>query len=165
MVIAEQPRTRPAGRRFVLLVLVVLAGILGMHALTPGPAAAPPAVAAAQAAAQAAATTGGHAATDDHRAGAAAGHGSAADGHDSGTGRAAGRAVEDCSHTAGGSGHVDHADATCAAAGVSTTYVPPALLPALVVPEAGTSLASAVPQGAAGSRAPPDLAELQLLRI
>ncbi|MEV8311934.1 DUF6153 family protein [Streptomyces flavidovirens] len=60
---------------------------------------------------------------------------------------------------------LDHADATCAAAGVGAPYAPPALGAAL---DAGP-VSVAVPGSAAGTfesgRAPPDLAELQLLRM
>lgn len=129
----QSTRRRPAGRRLALLVMVLLAGILGMHALTPGPAST-----------QHAAT--GHVAAMVHES----------------------RMVspgEDCSHTAGGSGHVDHADATCAATGVTSAYAPPPLAAALVAPSTVAAMAGAAPEGAVSGRAPPDLAELQLLRI
>ncbi|MBW5480575.1 DUF6153 family protein [Streptomyces bambusae] len=133
MNLAEQPTRRPAGRRLALLVLVLLAGILGMHALAPAPAAA------------------------QH---AAAGHA-----HASGHGPAMAGSGEGCSHTAGGSGHVDHADATCAATGVSSAYAPPALAAAPVTADTVASTAGVTADGALSGRAPPDLAELQLLRI
>lgn len=74
-------------------------------------------------------------------------------------------AGEDCSHPGGGSGSPHHADATCAAAGIGGAYTPPALAAAL-----GSALCpEAVPGGVAVvtglERAPPDLADLQLLRI
>ncbi|MFJ7063558.1 DUF6153 family protein [Streptomyces griseobrunneus] len=74
-------------------------------------------------------------------------------------------AAVDCSHVAGGSGHLHHANATCAAANVGAPYAPPALTAALdPMPDP-----SAAPRPAPGTsengRAPPDLAELQLLRI
>ncbi|WP_149551765.1 DUF6153 family protein [Streptomyces marokkonensis] len=71
-----------------------------------------------------------------------------------------------CSHTDGGPSHLEHADGTCAAAGVGSAYTPPALT--------GTTLPTAPPAASpaaasAGAphdgRAPPDLSELQLLRI
>ncbi|MFD9288426.1 DUF6153 family protein [Streptomyces sp. NPDC060030] len=71
--------------------------------------------------------------------------------------------VGDCSHSDGGANH--HADATCAATGIGVTYAPPVLAATL---DAGP-VPVALPGSAAGTpesgRAPPDLAELQLLRI
>ncbi|WP_031146777.1 DUF6153 family protein [Streptomyces erythrochromogenes] len=134
---------RPSARGAALLVLVlaVLTGILGMHALGPAPAPAPlPASAAVSAGAH-------HAAAGDHGAAAVE------------------QAGGDCSHSAGGSGHAEHADATCAAAGVASAYSPPALAEALVGLPGVSSRDAAEPVAAAGARAPPDLAELQLLRI
>ncbi|MCY0926184.1 DUF6153 family protein [Streptomyces sp. H27-H1] len=126
---------RPIGRGFVLLVLAVLAGVLAMHGLGPGPA--------------------------PTKAPAAAGSHVMAMVHDEAVHQVAG----DCSHTDGGMGHAEHADATCAAAGVGAAYAPPVLTAAL---EAGP-VPDALLGGAAGTpesgRAPPDLAELQLLRI
>ncbi|MFF3305472.1 DUF6153 family protein [Streptomyces sp. NPDC002908] len=71
--------------------------------------------------------------------------------------------VGDCSHGDDGASH--HADATCAATGIGVPYSPPALAATLdAVP-----VTEALPGSAAGTpergRAPPDLAELQLLRI
>lgn len=131
----QSPSRRPAGRGFVLLVLAVLAGVLAMHGLSPGPAPikAPTAV-------------GGHGVAMIHE-------------------KAVHQVVGDCSHTDSGSGHADHADAMCAAASVGAPYVPPALTSALGV----TPAVAALPGSNAGTpeigRAPPDLAELQLLRI
>lgn len=124
---------RPAGRLFVLLVMAVLAGVLGMHGLAPG------GVPAAQ-------TGAGHAMAT-----------AAADGvaHASGG----------CSHDDGGSGHLRHADGTCAAAGVASAYTPPALtgvLPAASLASSTVAASFVAPQD---GRAPPDLSELQLLRI
>ncbi|MEU8530398.1 DUF6153 family protein [Streptomyces sp. NPDC048629] len=146
---------RPLGGGFVMLVLVVLAGVLGMHALSPAQVAAP---------VSAPAQVGM----------ASAGHGTASAGHGMrgmpGTASTA-HAVESpdpehaCSHGSGGSGHLEHADATCAAAGVGGSYAPPAPAPAGDdVPPAAPSLVTA-PASAVSGRAPPDLAELQLLRI
>ncbi|MEU4123795.1 DUF6153 family protein [Streptomyces virginiae] len=128
---------RPSARGAALLVLVlaVLAGILGMHALGPAPARAalPP--------------DAHHATAVDHGA------------------PAVGQAGENCSHPDGGPVHPEHADATCAAAGTASAYTPPALAEALVgVPAVFPSEAAEAP-AAAAARAPPDLAELQLLRI
>ncbi|MGP4089130.1 DUF6153 family protein [Streptomyces sp. KR55] len=70
-----------------------------------------------------------------------------------------------CSHTDGGSDHLDHADRTCAAAGIGSPYAPPALTTALM--DAPLTPASVEPAAtwAETGRAPPDLSELQLLRI
>jgi hypothetical protein len=136
MISAEQQmRRRPAGRGFVLLVLVVLAGVLGMHALSPSP-------------------LPTHRAGADHaRAGRAAAQVAAPD--------------EDraCSHTAGGSGHLNHADATCVAAGIGSAYAPPALAAAVADAATAPGPADAELRATVSGRAPPDLAELQLLRI
>lgn len=136
MTSAAQPsRRRPAGRGLLLLVLAVLAGVLAMHGLGSGPV-------------------------------PRSAHSSAAEGHGAAMAGAAGHeAGADCSHTDGGAGHVDHADAACAATGISTPYEPP--VPAVAL--RGAPVAAVLPAAAAGSaeseRAPPDLAELQLLRI
>ncbi|MFD7609490.1 DUF6153 family protein [Streptomyces sp. NPDC059828] len=127
-----QSSRRPAVRG-VLLVLAVLAGLLAMHGLAPGPST------------TATAHAGMHA-----RHGAVAGHG-----------------VDHCGHTVQGGaadGHADHADATCAAGGTSAPYAPPALSPSCggTVPEA--SRPGRCDGMTATGRAPPDLAELQLLR-
>ncbi|MEU0852901.1 DUF6153 family protein [Streptomyces flaveolus] len=124
---------RPAGRLFVLLVMAVLAGVLGMHGLAPG------------------VTPTAH---------ADAGHAmvtTAADGMPHAGGA--------CAHTNGATSHLDHADGTCAAAGIGSAYTPPA--PAGALPD--TPPAPAPAAASSGSphdgRAPPDLSELQLLRI
>ncbi|MFD9418778.1 DUF6153 family protein [Streptomyces goshikiensis] len=131
-----QSSRRPAGHGFLLLVLAVLAGVLAMHGLGPGPVAA-------------------------NAPAAASGHVLAKAVHE----EAAQQVVGGCSHTDGGANHAQHADATCAAAGVGASYAPPVLAAAL-----DTGLAPvALPRSAAGTpesgRAPPDLSELQLLRI
>lgn len=135
---------RPAGRGFLLLVLAVLAGVLAMHGLGPG--AAPTA--------KASAVAGGHAMAQAQ----VQGQGQALE-------EAAHPVAGDCSHSHGGANHTAHADTTCAAAGVGAPYAPPA--PA-VARDAG-SAPVAPPGSAAGTpesgRSPPDLAELQLLRI
>lgn len=132
----QSPSRRPAGRGFVLLVLAVLAGLLAMHGLGPGPA---PAKAAA----------------------ASAGHGAVMVHED------AVQPAGDCAHAVGGAGHAQHADATCAAAGIGAPYAPPALLACApgVPPSAAQVLFPSVSGAPGGGRAPPDLAELQLLRI
>ena len=117
----------------MLLVLVVLAGVLGMHGLAPG------GVLAAQPGA-------GH-----EMASAAADSVAHADGG--------------CAHTGGGSGHLDHADETCAASGTSSAYTPPALTSTVLDVSAASSLAAAATSAPQVGRAPPDLSKLQLLRI
>ncbi|WP_306971785.1 DUF6153 family protein [Streptomyces canus] len=119
---------RPAGPLFALLVLTVLAGILGMHALAPGGAPAPE-----------------HAMTMAHAP-------------------ATEQASAACSHTDGDPGHLAHADGTCAAAGIGSAYAPPALAGALPDAPAAAGVPIA-PPATVQSRAPPDLSELQLLRI
>jgi hypothetical protein len=124
---------RPAGRLFVLLVMAVLTGVLGMHALGPG-------------GAPAARSDPGHEMVMAPWAGVP-------------------QMSEGCSHTDGAPGHLDHADGTCAAAGVGSSYVPPA--PASAVPDAPAVFAVSAMAAASAEtgRAPPDLSELQLLRI
>ncbi|NEC68753.1 DUF6153 family protein [Streptomyces sp. SID9727] len=71
-----------------------------------------------------------------------------------------------CSRTdGGGPEHLAHADASCVAAGIGSAYAPPPLAGAL--PDAPlTDIAPARRADSAESgRAPPDLSELQLLRI
>ena len=74
----------------------------------------------------------------------------------------------ECDHGDGGcSGHVNHADATCASASLAgTPVVVPVLLPDVAScaeqPSAGASPFGGGPDG---GRAPPSLSELQLLRI
>lgn len=127
----------PSGRGSVLLVLLVLAGILGMHALGPAPAVAP----------------------------TAQGHHAAAGAHGTAAGASAAVRAGDCSHSEDGTGHLSHADATCAAAGVAAAYAPPALTEALAGLAPSSATAPGAPASVARDRAPPDLAELQLLRI
>ncbi|MFE0038984.1 DUF6153 family protein [Streptomyces sp. NPDC059015] len=143
---------RPAGRGLALLVLAVLAGVLGMHALVP--AGIPGSQARAHGSAAAVRTSTVHTSTV---------HGQSAHAQ-SVPEPSVPEAVPGCSHTDGGSDHLDHADGTCAAAGVGSPYAPPEPSAGLVTPPSG-----ATPNGAGrtppGGRAPPDLAELQLLRI
>lgn len=147
MIRVERPTSRrPSGRGFVLLVLAVLAGVLAMHGLGPQ--------------LTAAAASASHPAQVRHAA--AAPHEGPAGAHEEAPHPAGG----DCSHSAGGSGHLDHADANCAAAGVGSAYAPPPLIAAAT----DTALAPTAPPGTApasarSGRAPPDLSELQLLRI
>ncbi|MFE7774812.1 DUF6153 family protein [Streptomyces sp. NPDC057445] len=138
MTSSTQPTSRrPAGRGTLLLVLAVLAGVLAMHGLAPGH------------------VTTAHA--DAHgRHGALMAQD--ASGHQPG---------QECAHAVegGADGHTNHADATCAAGGVTTSYAPPAPAPALAA-----SAPALVPPGRVAAatergRAPPNLAQLQLLRI
>ncbi|WP_328658759.1 DUF6153 family protein [Streptomyces sp. NBC_00334] len=133
MTTGTRSSSRPAGRLFVLLVMAVLAGVLGMHGLVSG--AAPP-------------------------AGAGSGHArvtASADGVP--------HADAGCFHTDGGSSHLDHADGTCAAAGVGTAYTPPALTGTVLDAPAAPAPAVTSSGTAQDGRSPPDLSELQLLRI
>lgn len=152
------PSHRPAGRGVVLLVLAVLAGVLAMHGLAPGPT---PAIAGA--------AGSGHGAVMTHRTAADTASDSVSDTAGVTAGEPVMEAAGACVHGAdggsGGSGHAHHADATCAAAGVVAAYTPPPPAPAAGVP-LPTRVLSGVAAGApVGGRAPPDLAELQLLRI
>ncbi|MFW6723297.1 DUF6153 family protein [Streptomyces sp. MAR4 CNY-716] len=147
--VGVRPSDRPSGRLFVLLVLAVLAGVLGMHALGPGgtSAAKPqPAMQMDHGGAAAQAPVAGHTPAEPTAVAQPAG--------------------DACSHTEGGAGHLAHADRTCAAAGTASAYAPPApaadALPG--VPDAAR-VPTARPAAPAPDRAPPDLAELQLLRI
>ncbi|MER6842395.1 DUF6153 family protein [Streptomyces platensis] len=66
----------------------------------------------------------------------------------------------------GGTGHVHHADSTCASAALHGPPAPPALTPSLGCPVQPAAAAGVgAPSKRDGGRAPPDLAELQLLRI
>lgn len=131
-----QPSSRrPAGRGFVLLVLAVLAGVLAMHGLGPVPAST-----------KAPTVAGGHGMAMAHEGPAQ-------------------QVVGPCSHTDGGMGHADHADATCAAAGVGAAYAPPVLAAALDTGPAPVALPGSAAGAPESGRAPPDLAQLQLLRI
>ncbi|MFD6039470.1 DUF6153 family protein [Streptomyces griseoincarnatus] len=137
MTASSRSGSRPAGRLFVLLILAVLAGVLGMHGLAPGGMPAP------------------------HRT--AAVHemepmeSVASDGvpHTDG----------ECAHTDGLPVHLDHADGACAAAGTATAYTPPALTGTVLDAPATPSPTPAVTGSPHDGRAPPDLSELQLLRI
>ncbi|MFG2951930.1 DUF6153 family protein [Streptomyces adustus] len=126
--------------RWMWLVLALVAGVLGMHALSP---AGMPA--AGRHDAMMSAEFPGHHPAPVHVAG------------------------DDCRHLsdAGDSGMaMNHADGTCAASGTSTAYVPPALVPGVTAcaePEATAGVGKAC--GPVDGRAPPDLSELQLLRI
>ncbi|MTE22111.1 hypothetical protein F0L17_24020 [Streptomyces sp. TRM43335] len=71
-----------------------------------------------------------------------------------------------CVHSGhGAGGHLEHADATCAAGGTSSGPSLPVLLPVATAPAADTAGTPQVPAALLGGRAPPSLSELQLLRI
>ncbi|MEU1197587.1 DUF6153 family protein [Streptomyces sp. NPDC005813] len=125
----QAPAPRPPVRRWrALLVLGLLAGLLGMHALAPG---------------------GG---VPEHRhtrpmAATATPHDDCPDGH------------------CGGS-HVRHADSTCASGAVGGGPALPALAPdPTAVPARADAACPSTADAPDGARAPPSLAELQLLRI
>ncbi len=66
----------------------------------------------------------------------------------------------------GDTGHVHHADSTCASAALHGPPAPPALTPSLGCPvQPADAVGVGAPSKRDGGRAPPDLAELQLLRI
>ncbi|MFD7089572.1 DUF6153 family protein [Streptomyces sp. NPDC059896] len=153
-------RTRSTGPRVPLLLLVtaVMTGLLAMHGLSPVP----------TTEAHAASAMGPRSASVPASSVPASSEPASSVPAPSSHAMAAGTVDGDCAHQRhGGGGHLDHADATCAAAGVGAG------------PALPTSLASALPSGpldvpaalrqapgtATGDRAPPSLSELQLLRI
>ncbi|MEU9502955.1 DUF6153 family protein [Streptomyces sp. NPDC048196] len=157
---APQPRLRLKA----LLVLTVLAGLLGMHGLantgalptTTAPAHTahqmrPTTAMAAPAPAPAPTSAPASASRDHGQHGCCPDHADGADGADG---------------TGGGNGHAHHADPTCASGALPGA---PAL-PALPASLTGTSdravlLADRLADGTTGARAPPSLAQLQVLRI
>ncbi|MGH3323766.1 MAG: DUF6153 family protein [Streptomyces sp.] len=171
---ARTLRFAVAARACAVLVMTVLTGLVAMHALEPAPAPTAHHERARPAA-------GGHAVHDAgvrpagaHAAAAhtAAAHPAAA--HTAAmtaeaTGHQPPHAAETACHhrgygDSGGGGHLDHADATCAASGVSGG-------PALAAPApSGAAADSHAPRvrstpATATERAPPSLSQLQLLRI
>ncbi|MFF7522415.1 DUF6153 family protein [Streptomyces pseudovenezuelae] len=128
MTSSEQRTARPPLWR-ALLLLGLLVGILGMHALAPG---------------------GGMA------------------GHEGGSAHmtTASAVIDTACHDGCGSGHLHHADATCTSGALSGAPALPALVPD---PSGSTPGAVGLRDRRAtaqeGARAPPSLAELQLLRI
>ncbi|MGW2962302.1 DUF6153 family protein [Streptomyces sp. NPDC001220] len=138
----EQPTPPPPHRRRrALLVLGLLAGLLAMHGLAPG-------------GALGSGGHGGHERVSPMTAMTAT--------------TAAVAAYDGCSGDDGhcGGNHAHHADATCASGAVSGGPALPALVPDPVSVPAAALLAGSRPATPPdGARAPPDLAELQLLRI
>ncbi|ALO92310.1 hypothetical protein SHL15_1132 [Streptomyces hygroscopicus subsp. limoneus] len=131
---ARAPRP-PQRRHRGLLVLALLAGLLGMHALAPG----------------------GGMAHAGHSGPARAAHGAVAV-----------SAPDDCPDTAGhcGGHRLHHADPSCASGALDGGPQLPVPAPdpvAVVAPAACPCPGPATAPD--GARAPPDLAELQLLRI
>ncbi|MFI7413503.1 DUF6153 family protein [Streptomyces sp. NPDC049627] len=123
-----------------LLVLGLLTGLFGMHGLAPGSATA----------------VGGH-----H---SAAGHHTPAAAHADMTGSMSTESL--CHGDSDGGGHAQHADATCSSGAVSTGPALPALPPDPAGQAAsGVGGHRSTATEPDGGRAPPSLAELQLLRI
>lgn len=133
-----QLRSRPPLWR-VLLLLGLLTGLLGMHGLSPG---------------------GGLHSHEAMRSARSAHAATVA------VGAGVGVSIDQACHDGCGSGHLHHADATCASGAVSGGPVLPALAPDPAFTVVGDN--AACPDGFAsqdGARAPPSLSELQLLRI
>ncbi|KUN82214.1 hypothetical protein AQJ66_22600 [Streptomyces bungoensis] len=140
MISSSRPGSGARAVRWTWLVLALVAGVLGMHALSP---AGMPA--SGRHDAMMSVEPRGHHPTLAHAAGG------------------------DCRHLSDaddGGMVMDHAGGTCAAGGTSTSYVPPALTPAPTAHVDPAATACGGPAaGTADGRAPPDLSELQLLRI
>ncbi|MEU6839181.1 DUF6153 family protein [Streptomyces rubiginosohelvolus] len=130
-------KPRPSPRLRALLVLGLLAGLLGMHALTPGALPVPERPAAA-------AMVGGH-------------------------GNQTASAHDECRSDPHGRCHdggADHSEATCSSGAVGGGPALPGLTPSPECLLAGVEAFPTALNGALeGARAPPTLAELQLLRI
>ncbi|MER7111932.1 DUF6153 family protein [Streptomyces sp. NPDC000229] len=77
----------------------------------------------------------------------------------------AGDACDHVDEQHSGAGHAEHADSTCAAGGVSTAPGQAPLLAGAVAPVIDAALLARFGGATATDRAPPDLAQLQLLRI
>ncbi|MBJ6636968.1 hypothetical protein H4K36_01545 [Streptomyces sp. DHE7-1] len=125
--------------RWMWMVLAVVAGVLGMHALSPN----------------------GMPALGQHDMVMSV----EAAGRHSAPAHAVGADCQHLSDAGNGGMAMDHAGGTCAAGGTSAAYVPPALMPSLTVPEPAATVGSVPAVEALADRAPPDLSELQLLRI
>ncbi|MFI1565331.1 DUF6153 family protein [Streptomyces sp. NPDC020490] len=148
---AARQSTCPPSRRWRgLLVLGVLAGLLGMHALAPG-----------------GLTPRQAHAVETHARGMGAGMGM-------GMGMGAGMGMADAVLMSGehaqdgscGGCHVQHADPTCASGAVSTGPGAPSLAPDRTAAAAHADVPRPrAATGPDGGRAPPSHAELQVLRI
>lgn len=174
MTSTPQHVSRPVGRATLLLVLAVLAGVLAMHALAPGAGPAPHTTTGTGHGPAATATAPGVPAVPATALGTPAAApgtpvtvpGTPAVVHAVAFAEHAGHGCAHATDGSGPDGHLSHADATCAASGISTTYVPPALSPAVFGHGVGPwTYAAALADGTRSGRAPPDLAQLQLLRI
>ncbi|MBB1255259.1 hypothetical protein H3146_18140 [Streptomyces sp. OF3] len=169
MTSTRQLRSRLGGLGLASAILAVLVGLLGMHGLSPAGGLdragadhhrtadqAHPHTSSASPTAPSAATSG-----------ETAPHSATTDSHPPRPGQRAEtttRADQACSH-GGGGGHPRHADGTCAAGGVSAA---PALSAQASEPGGTIDVVPAFGRTApavSASRAPPSLAELQLLRI
>ncbi|MGW0944008.1 DUF6153 family protein [Streptomyces sp. NPDC002623] len=142
----------PVRRWRVLLVLGVLAGLLAMHALSP--------VGAVHE--HAGSQPPSQAQSPSQLQSQSAQHMEAA------SGAVSVSASDDCAGEGGhcGGGHLQHADPTCAAAAVSGAPALPALVPdPVAVPVRADAARSYGAEAPDCARAPPSLAELQLLRI
>nr|WP_063807370.1 DUF6153 family protein [Streptomyces caeruleatus] len=143
-----------AGPWRVLLLLGLLAGLFGMHALAPGGTVA----------------AGSHASPASHASHASPHHASApasapATAPTMGSRTTAMTDETACHGSAPGGGHAQHADPTCASGAVGAGPV----LPALAPDPGGAAVAGDLDRRSAratteGGRAPPSLAELQILR-
>ncbi|QTE03016.1 DUF6153 family protein [Streptomyces cyanogenus] len=124
--------------RWMWMALALVAGVLGMHALSPM----------------------GMPAAGRHDMAMSV----VAPGRQPASAHAAGA---DCQHLTdpGGGMGTDHSGGTCAAGGTAAGYVPPVLMPSLVAREPAATAGSVPAVGAVDGRAPPDLSQLQLLRI
>ncbi|MGV9253545.1 DUF6153 family protein [Streptomyces sp. NPDC003697] len=140
MAVSAHPGFAVDRARRLLLVLAVVAGVLAMHALSPSGS-----PSAGQHVMMAALDGAEHHAVPAHAGGSSVPH------------------LSDAGH---GGMAMGHAGGTCAAGDTAASYVPPALLPWPVVSgeSAGTDSGNRVARTIDG-RAPPDLSELQLLRI
>ncbi|MCD0484187.1 DUF6153 family protein [Streptacidiphilus sp. ASG 303] len=140
----KRPAQHPAPlrRARVLLALTALLGLLAMHGLTGGTVGGADAAPAAVAAHTVPSADGGG--TDGHH-------------------------TDDCPcpHHDGGHGGAVHAGPMCLSAAPSAPWTPPAPAPAPLAAPPGprAAPAGADPAALGGPRSPPDLAELQLLRI
>ncbi len=122
----------------MLLLFGLLAGLLGMHGLGPG----------------GAVGAQGHA-SPAHHSHAVSGHAHAGTTGDEFV----------CHGDDGGGGHAQHADATCASGAVGAGPVLPVPVLGAGAPVAAVDSPAGAFTASEGGRAPPSLAELQLLRI
>ncbi len=128
----------------MLLLLGLLAGLFGMHALGPG-------------------NVVTSSSTSSHRASPASSHHAPARAMTGGTTAMTDEAV--CHGSDPGGGHAQHADPTCASGAIGAGPVLPALAPDPGGATVGGDLdGRSVAAVTEGGRAPPSLAELQILR-